>query len=366
MSQTDVKGGGAGRPAGTLARASVARLELYTSNRKPCAIDLSDNTNLEGAPPSVRAALADPAALTRVARYPSHYASELKRALADYLGVGAEHIVTGCGSDDVLDSAVAAFAGAGDRLAFSEPTFAMIPYFCQTHDLAARPVPFLGPEQGWDIDAERLLGERATITYVCSPNNPTGARASDAAMDRLLAEGEGLVMVDEAYVEYSGGSLARRAAEHGRLLVVRTLSKAFGIAGLRVGYAVGAPELVREVEKTRGPYKINAIAELCAVAALDHDRAWVERGVAEVLAAREKFVGFLRERGRSPLPSSSNFVLVPVNDAVTVASRLRERDVAVRPFPALPGIGDAVRVSIGPWSILERALPALDEVLACA
>jgi histidinol-phosphate aminotransferase len=337
-------------------------MDVYQSNRAPVAIDLSDNTNLRGAPPAALRAAASAGAEV-YSRYPSHYANELKRALADWLGVRTDEIVTGCGSDDVLDSALRAFAEPGDRLAYPSPTFAMVPYLAHMNGLEPRHVPLLGKARGFDIDAEALVAERARVTYLCSPNNPTGTLVSAQSLELVLREAAGLVVLDEAYVEYATESHVRRARDDGRLLVVRTLSKAFGMAGLRIGYAVGAPDLVQAVEKSRGPYKVSALAERMAVAALDEDRAWIADGVANVLAARDRFVAFLRDLGLDPLPSAANFVCVPVANAREKAAALRERGVAVRPFAGLDGIGDALRISVGPWPIMEGALPALSEVL---
>ncbi|HWL89490.1 MAG TPA: histidinol-phosphate transaminase [Polyangiaceae bacterium] len=348
-----------------MVRGSIAKIALYASNREPCAIDLSDNTNQRGVPPSVRALVAQTNA-NQLARYPSHYAPNLKRAIADHLGIGPDEIVTGCGSDDVLDSAIRAFAQPGGVLAYPDPTFVMAPYFAQVNDLEPRPVPLLGAKDGWDVDAEALLAVRAAITYVCSPNNPTGTRASAGALDRILSEAAGVVLLDEAYIDYCDGSLVQRAKSAGRLLVVRTFSKAYGLAGARVGYAVGAPELVAAVEKSRGPYKVTALAEQATVAAMEKDRVWVDQGVRDVLAARERFVAFLESRKMAPLPSAANFVLVPVKDAAGLAKTLRQRGVAVRAFSGLTGIGDALRISIAPWEIMEPALPFFEEVLPCA
>lgn len=348
--------------AGPAARPSYAKMALYTSGRRPCAVDLSDNTNQRGAPPSALAVLGR-AESESLARYPSHYADGLKRALAARLSIGADSIVTGCGSDDVLDSAIRAFAGPGDALAYSVPTFAMLPFFCHMNALEPRPVPLLGGERAHDIDADALLATGARVIYVCSPNNPTGTRASRAAIDRVVKDAPGLVILDEAYVEYSGESLVREASERGKLLVVRTLSKAWGLAGARIGFAVGAPALVSEVEKSRGPYKITRLAEEMAEAVVDHDHAWVEEGVREVLSARARFEAWLEGRGLAFVPSAANFVLVSVPDAAARATRLRALGVAVRPFPGLEGLGDALRISVGPWPLMERILPALAEVL---
>ncbi|MFO0614872.1 MAG: histidinol-phosphate transaminase [Polyangiaceae bacterium] len=351
-----------------LVRPAYRAMDLYAPLRKPCAIDLSDNTNLRGVPPSAKAALADVVGST-VTRYPSLYGAELKRAIGAYVGVDPENVVTGCGSDDILDSAIRAMSEPGDAIAFADPTFQMLSSFASMNSLEARVVPLLSPERDRDIDDDGLVRENARITYVCSPNNPTGSLASPRAIDKLLESARGVVIVDEAYVEYAIGagvaeSLVRRAPTEPRLLVVRTLSKAFGLAGLRVGYAVGPRALVDAVEKSRGPYKVTAIAERMAVAALDHDREWVRESVAEVLESRAKFEVFLREIGRAPLPSAANFVLVPIDRAVERGLALRERGVAVRPFPSVRGVGDALRISVGPWGLMEQTLSTFEAVLA--
>ncbi len=358
------------RPPGELARSTYAELELYEPGRAPVALDLSDNTNLVGVPPAaarVLAELAAPGSASSITRYPSLWAAELKAAVAAYLGVDAACVTTGCGSDDVLDSAVRAFSEPGERLAFPAPTFAMLPHLALTNGLEPIEVPLRGPHH--EVDAEGLLAAEARITYVCSPNNPTGSLASSAAIDALVARARGLVIVDEAYAEYQAADgapeLARRAATDGRLLVVRTLSKAFGLAGLRVGYAVGTPALVTAVDKSRGPYKVGRLAERVATAALTDDLPWVRERAAEVRVARERFGDALRAAGRAPVPSHANFLLIPVEDAAAAAAALRARGIGVRPFRDAPGIGDALRISMGPWSVLEPVLPAVLEVLRC-
>lgn len=345
-----------------LARAAYREVPLYSVESSPCAIDLSDNTNLWGAPPAALRALRGLVG-SELTRYPSAYATELKEALAAYAGVDPACVVTGCGSDDVLDSAIRAFSAPGDRIAFCAPTFAMIPIFARVNGI--EPVA-LSMTEGWDVDAEALVRSGARIVYVCSPNNPTGTTASRSAIERVIAGTRGLVILDEAYAEFAGETHLDLAAAGGRVLVVRTLSKAFGLAGLRIGYAVGAPELVAEVEKSRGPYKVSLAAERAALAALREGQAWVDEHVAAARAARERLAASLRTLGLAPLPSRANFVLVPVPRAAAVARGMRERGVAVRAFEALPAVGDALRITAGPEPMMERALDALREALACA
>jgi histidinol-phosphate aminotransferase len=344
-----------------LARASYREIALYAVESAPCDVDVSDNTNLWGAPPAAIRALSDLAS-GGFTRYPSAYATELKQAIAAYADVDVARIVTGCGSDDILDSAIRAFAEPGDRLAFCAPTFAMIPIFARLNGVEAVTLPVTA---SWDIDADALARADARIIYVCSPNNPTGTVASRASLERLIANTSGIIILDEAYAEFADDSRIDLATVSDRVLVVRTMSKAFGLAGLRVGYAVGTPALAAEVEKSRGPYKVSVAAERTAVAVLTQDRAWVTDRVAEARVARSRLAESLRVLGLNPLPSQANFLLVPVPRAIALARRLRELGVAVRAFEALPGVGDALRITAGPAPMMDRLLTALEDALAC-
>ncbi len=337
------------------ARAAYDNVPLYDPKRSPVELDLTDNTNLWGIPPAAERALRDVQS-SSVTRYPTLYAAELKTELARYLGVSPDMIVTGCGSDDILDSAIRAFGEPGDRVASSEPSFAMIPIFARMNALAYSGIRELPSQQP---DVEALLAERARIVYLCSPNNPTGAGLARETIERVVAQSEGVVFIDEAYAEFAGVSHVDLATQSDRVLVIRTMSKAFGLAGLRIGYAVGQPRLVMEVEKSRGPYKLNALAEQMALTALRQDLPWVNEHVALAVELRERLSGALRDLGLAPMPSLANFVCVPVPNCVAVGAAMRERGVAVRPFPSLPHVGDALRISVGPWHLLQRMLDAL-------
>jgi histidinol-phosphate aminotransferase len=338
-----------------LARAMIRDLVPYPTERLPCDADLSDNTNLFGVPP---AALRELSASGReeIARYPGLYTRRLRESLAEYAGVRPEELVTGCGSDDVIDSAVRAFAEPGESLAFSDPTFSMIPVFAKVNGVVPVPVPFTPT---LDIDADALLATNARVIYICSPNNPTGAAPSRRAVDLVIDRAPGIVILDEAYAEFVGEGRVADAPKHDRLLVTRTLSKAFGMAGFRVGYGTGAPSLVREIEKVRGPYKENGPGERAAASALREDVAWMRGSAAQAVEVRERFAVALRDRGFRPLPSAANFILVPVDHAVRIGELMRQRGIVIRPYPGLRGIGDAVRITMAPWAIMERVLEAL-------
>lgn len=342
------------------ARALYDAVPLYDPKRTPVELDLTDNTNLWGLPPNAERALRE-MPVSRITRYPSLYAAELKEALAAFVGATPDRLVTGCGSDDILDSAMRAFGEPGSVVASSEPSFAMIPIFAQMNGLEYVGVTERADHQP-DLDA--LLAAKPRILYLCTPNNPTGALLSRESLERAVREAPGVVFVDEAYAEFSGVSAVDLAMRVDNLLVIRTMSKAFGLAGLRIGYGIGAPALVRDVEKSRGPYKLNAMAEQVALTALRDDMEWVNTHVALAVENRERLASALRVRGYTPLPSHANYVCVPVANSVAVGQALRARGVAARPFAGLPHVGDTLRISVGPWELLETFLTAFDAATA--
>lgn len=299
----------------SLARADVAALPLYGPDAAPCAIDLSDNTNLWGAPPAALAALTGVQS-PLLSRYPSTYSHHLRSAILSYLGIGQRAemgVVVGCGSDDVLDAAMRAFGEAGDAVAFCAPTFSMIPVFARLNGLLATPVPCT---RDFGLDADRLVECGAKITYVCTPNNPTSTAAARGAVEHVVAHARGIVIIDEAYAEFAPETFASLAEQSDRVLVTRTFSKAFGLAGLRVGYAAGASRTVDLVARARGPYKVNALAERAALASLEAEGLrWVRDRAAEVVAIRDRITDAVRGLGFDVLPSAANFIMIPAADA---------------------------------------------------
>ena len=339
-------------------RAAYRHVSVYDPGRSPCALDLSDNTNLFGANPAAAAAVrnASDAVLTR---YPDTYASELKRAIAAHCDVAPANVTTGCGSDDVIDSVMRAFCEPEDVVAYPDPTFGMIGAFTRMNAAQPRAV---ASASDFALDPAALRAQRAALTYVCRPNNPTGTLVDAAGIMWLEQMSDGVLVVDEAYIDFADDvSLAPVAAGSTRMIVLRTFSKAYGLAGLRVGYAIGPAALIAEIEKSRGPYKVSGLAERAALAALSEGRDWVRARADEVIANRARLAERLRELGLAPLPSAANFLLVPLPAGARAADwnvRLRARGVAVRPFSAVPGAGECLRVTIGPWADMERFLTA--------
>jgi histidinol-phosphate aminotransferase len=324
-------------------------------------VDLSDNTNLWGAPPAASAVIRG---ALDVARYPDMYGESLKRTVAGLAGISSDCVVTGNGSDDVIDCVIRAFASPGDTVAHPDPTFVMIPVFSRINGITPVPVP-LAPD--FSMDADALLAANARITYLCSPNNPTATPTAADTIRRIIANARGLVVIDEAYAEFTGlrGFLSEAPALE-RVVVCRTMSKAYGLAGLRVGYASAAAKIVETIEKSRGPFKLNMVAERAAVEALTADAGWVAARVHDAVSSRERLAGELRAMGLAPLPSVANFLLVPTPRAFAIAAALGKDGIAVRPFRGLTGIGDAFRITAGPWPLMECVLAALRVALRVA
>jgi histidinol-phosphate aminotransferase len=366
------------------ARAGYDQIPLYAPSTGgggaavPCTADLSDTVNLWGAPPAALAALRAAAPET-VSTYPALYNAELKAPIAAYAGVRPEEIVTGCGSDDVIDCALRAFAEPGGVVAHAEPTFSMVPSYARANGMTPVGVPLLGRD--YQADADALLATDAAIIYLCTPNNPTSTPLARATVERVVAGARGLVLLDEAYAEYVLADPEGRAEVFtpeapgwGRVLALRTLSKAFGLAGLRVGYGVGHPDVVRAVERARGPFKVTYPAEQAARAALadtEGGLAWVRAHARMAVAQRDRLLEGLRAVGLDPAPAAAHFVFVPVPDAPAVAAALRERGVGARVFTGLPAAvptlaasgGAALRLNAGPAPVQHAFLAALGEVL---
>ncbi|HEV3328648.1 MAG TPA: histidinol-phosphate transaminase [Acidimicrobiales bacterium] len=344
-------GSGSGRTA------VIAAMDRYQPRRPSVRVDLSDNTSLWGPPPSVRATLAG---LTdaQVSRYPTPYADALCESLAEYHRVDPSRVVTGCGSDDVLDSAIRACCDAGSTIAIGVPTFSVVPAFAEVNEVALASVEL---ERDGSLDAEKLLATGADLFYLCSPNNPTGTRIDDGALRALLRGTDAIVLLDEAYADFADDDATGLLDEFTNLVVVRTMSKAFGLAGLRVGYALGDPNVVGAISVSRGPYKVGSVAEAVALGVLRDDVAWVRERVGEVRALRQWLTSRLVDAGFEVLDSQANFVAVLVEDATRLLDRLLPAGVLARAYTALPVFGDVFRITIGPRPQLDEALGLLTE-----
>jgi histidinol-phosphate aminotransferase len=323
------------------------------------AIKLASNENPLG--PSPRALEAVRRVLDQVHRYPDGASFRLRTKLAERLGVAPSQLVFGCGGDEILELVAKTFLGPGDEAVFAWPSFAMYPIVAKGMGATPVAVP-LDRELVHDLDALlAAVNERTRVVIVCNPNNPTGTSVGAAAFDRFAERlrDDVLLLVDEAYVDFARrpdfpDTLAWVARRPGTL-ALRTFSKIAGLAGLRVGWGVGDPELVGWLERARHPFNVNLLAEAAAVAALD-DREHLERTVRSNAEGVDYLRRELAALGIETWPSEANFVLAKPGPGSY--ERLLREGVIVRPLAGF-GMPDHVRITVGLPEENERLVKAL-------
>jgi histidinol-phosphate aminotransferase len=304
----------------------VLRFDLNTSPFPPAAWDAAmERARREGLPNEY---------------FDTAYA-ELAPLLGSYCGVPDDHVVVGAGADEVLDVVAKAFLDNGDPVVVSAPTYPM--YAIVTAQLGGevRRVP---AHEGFGLDVEGLLAAAAgaKILWLCNPNSPTGNAADPAELERLVARAPCLVVIDEAYAEYAGWSAVPMVARHGHLVVVKTMSKAFGMAGMRLAWGVGQPRVIELLNRVRPPNSVCRVTARLGAAAL-RDQDAMRAGVASVLAQREPFASGLAAAGSHVYRSDTNFLLTRWGSAAEAQAAyewLEARGMVVRNYadhPLLPG-----------------------------
>ena len=336
-------------------------------------IELGSNENSYGPSPAVVAALQR--ALPELFRYPDPLGGDLKRALGDLHGVEPRQIVLGNGSHELLMQTAQVFAGPGDEVLMSQYGFAVYAIAAAAVGASVVQAPALAAESpmplGHDLDATAAaITPRTRLIYLCNPNNPTGTWFGRRALERFLTRlpEHCVLVVDEAYAEYVDAedyaSALGLLAGQPRMLVMRTFSKAYGLAGIRVGYAVGHPQLVALLERVRESFNVSLLSLAAAEAALG-DPAHLTHVRQRNANEREWLVGELRERGFPTAASQTNFVLTRFGAecAALEADLLRQR-VVLRPMVGY-GLPEYLRITVGRRDENRALLAALDGKDAC-
>ena len=327
-------------------------------------IKLASNENPLG--PSRLAQAAMRKAVAQVNLYPDGNAFYLKQKLAAKLGVTPGNLILGNGSNEVLEFVGHAFIGPGAEVVVSQYCFAVYPIV--TALFGGKLVTVPAKQYGHDLDAMLAAITPATrVVFVANPNNPTGTSVSPEALARFVSAvpPHVLIALDEAYIEFLDEPIDLvaeiRGGQKHNLLLMRTFSKIYGLAGLRLGYGVGHAELVAEFEKVRQPFNINAIAQAGALAALD-DTAHAEKTRRNNSRGLKFYARAFRKLGLEFIPSAANFILVRVGDGARVFNELQKRGVIVRPMGGY-SLPEWVRISIGTPKENQRCLEALQAVL---
>jgi histidinol-phosphate aminotransferase len=342
----------------------IAELARELGLEESSIIKLASNENPLGVSPKSQRAIR--AVLDGLALYPDGNGFELKQALSRHLSVDMDQLVLGNGSNDVLELAARAFLAPENSAVYAQHAFAVYPLVVQA--MGCRGIEVPAKNFGHDLDAMRLAVRPDTrIVFVANPNNPTGTLAPAAEMERFIAAlpEQVLVVLDEAYNDYlrpehRADSLSW-LKKYPNLLLTRTFSKVYGLAGLRVGYAVGSAGVADLLNRVRQPFNVNSISLAAAAAALD-DHEFVRRSYELNLAGMEQLTQGLKALGLDYIPSYGNFVTFKVGNAKAVNAALLKSGVIVRPIAGY-GMPEWLRVSIGLESENARFLSSLKSAI---
>jgi len=289
-------------------------------------------------------------------------ADEFRAVAARVHGVSPDNVLAGNGSDDILQIALRTYCGPGDVLACPDPTYSLYPVLAELADVRLIPVPWL---PGWRLPIDALLNERGRAIFFANPNSPSGTSVTVPEIETLASQTEALVLVDEAYADFADDNCLSLVARRPNVLVTRTFSKGYSLAGLRFGYAIGDPHVIGQMAKVKDSYNCDAIGIAAACAALD-DQAYARANWQTVRAERQRLSVELERRRFAVIPSQANFLLVTTPDggqAGWLYAALKARGVLVRFFDK-PTLDNRLRISVGAPEENEALLAALDAALA--
>lgn len=349
-----------------LARPHVPALHPYVPGTQPTGGDwIKLNTNELPYPPSPRVAEAVAAECQRLALYPNPTSAPLRAAIARHHGLTTDQVIVGNGSDDILNLLVRTFVGTSSALGQSYPSYSLYPVLAAIDNGEVVSVPF---DDSMALPVEALAQLQASILFLTAPNAPTGVAFSLEELRALLTAFNGVVVVDEAYVDFAEETAVDLLAEFSHLVITRTFSKSYGLAGLRVGYGLASGEIIGLLDRVRDSYNVNRLSQAGALAALaDQDHLRIT--VAKVKATRARFSQALAERGWFVYPSQTNFVFTRPSKGNQVPSPalaedlfafLKERHILVRYFGSCPLTANGLRISVGTDFQMDALLEALD------
>ncbi len=317
------------------------------------------NTNESPLPPSPKVLEAIKAAANDSLRlYPSPTAAPARQAIARRFGLEPSQVTVGNGGDELIELCFRAFAGAGDTVAFPTPTYPLFDPLCRIHEAAASTHP---TELFAELPAS-LGPDPSPLKLIVNPNSPTGALFEQADVENAVVASSGVVVIDEAYVDFAPRSCLPLLERHQNVLLLRTFSKSYGLAGMRIGFALGPAELIEALDSVKDSYNVDRLAIVAAAAAIE-DYEQHRKVVDEVVRNRGELSRALEGLAFEVVPSSTNFVFArPPKPAAEVVGALRERKILVRHYDREP-IAGWIRITVGTREQHEALLAALEETL---
>ncbi len=344
----------------------VRGLKAYTLSPDRASVKVNQNENPWDAPEAIKAETLRRMSERAWSRYPDFIPASLHEKLAEFAGWVPDGVVAGNGSNELIQATLMVSVGEGRRVLISEPTFALYRQVATVLGGEVLSVP-LDDELGFDVDAlvRGVEAERPEVTIICSPNNPTGCVLPARDLARLLEASRGLVVVDEAYHEFSGQTAAALLKEYPNLVVFRTFSKALALAALRVGYLLAAPALAREIGKAVLPYNLNAFSQTAAEVAVELYETELRPTVERIVAERERLYTELQNiEGLAPVRSCANFMVVrsAIEPRRVYDELLVRFGVLIRDVSGYPMLHDYFRVSVGTPEENDRLLEGLRDI----
>lgn len=293
-------------------------------------------------------------------RYPDPMALMAREAAAEVYGVPADWVMAANGSDEMLALLARAFLEKGRKIAYPMPTYSLYVTLAEMQDAATVEVPY---DEEYTLPVEGLLEVQADLTFVCTPNNPSATLAPARDLERLAAGLDGVLAIDEAYTDFADENALGLVSRHPNVIVLRTLSKGYSLAGLRVGFGVAQPGLLEGLFKIKDSYNVDAVALRLAAAAL-RDQAWMRANAERIKVSRAGLAAALETMGFRIWPSQANFILArpPRGDARYLYMELRDRGILVRYWDA-PGVEDKIRITVGTEEENQALLAALKPLI---
>ena len=343
----------------------LAGIEPYDPKYIPADVMVSANENPLDVPLDIRRAIEHEVRKVSLNRYPDPLANELRDMIAQANGLDRDQVIMGNGGDELLFNIALAWGGPGRTFLNMPPTFSVYVNNAQLTNTRIVDVP---RRADFTIDEEAVLARVAQgdidYTIVTSPNNPTGDLADEGFVRALLEATDALVMVDEAYFEFSRNTLRPLLETHENLVILRTFSKAFSLAGVRMGYLLGSARVLDEFKKVRQPYSVDAVSQAIARVVYEH-RGTFERQVEAIISERSRVLAALRAiPGVEAFDSNANYVLLRVADASAVWQKLLDAGVLVRDFSHARYLENCLRVSIGTEEENTRFLETLTSIVS--
>src|SRR5215471_9618331 len=346
---------------------AVRAITAYSLRPYRASIKINQNENPFDMPEEIKREVERRLTHRPWSRYPDFVPAELLERLAAFAGWKPEGTLAGNGSNELIQAVLMVTVGPGARVLIPEPTFTLYRQVVGVLGGKAIGVP-LTRELGFDVDAitERARREAPDVVVLCSPNNPTGCRIAEADLIRVARSFDGLVVVDEAYHEFSGHSVVPLLAELPNLIVLRTFSKAMAMAGLRVGYMLSSRDLVREVHKATLPYNLNFVSSTVAAVACERYDTILKPLVVRLIDERDLLLTRIRQiPGLDPVPSHANFFLVKTAlDPQELFEELLDRDILVRDVSHYPMLGRYLRLSVGKPEENETVVSSLRDIMS--